>query len=300
MVFKGRISCNILRVKPTEAHLLKSFYKDIIGMAYNKVVGKNCIRHHFLFNHQDPKTAICFEECEQFTKNIEHSGYWKIGITLEDVDEAINFVNLKTQQNFNLGSQFEKIGFLSHIGDSLGYSIEFLQHNFLTNFLKPSCVERSLLNQSKSAPPNFGQITIRCKDAKSSCEFYSNVLGMQLVSIQPSENYPFTLYFFAYTDLIPPNSKDLEAVENREWLWKQPFAQVELQHRHNLKKDFEYTTNDKQGYGCIPHVGFQIVVSSERYNIIHDKENSEVVEDVLIIYDPDGYKIEVVASDLDQ
>ena len=289
-----RIACNILRVKPNDVPLMKSFYEETIGMAYNKAIYSNIIRHCFMFNHQEPKTGICFEECEEFAANVENSGYWKIGITLEDVDQAVKFVNNETQRDFKLGSQFEKIGFVGHIADPLGYSIEFLQHTFEKNFSKTTCVERCLLDQSKSSPPNFGQITIRCKDAKSSCNFYTEVLGMRLVSIQPSINYPFTLYFFAYTDSIPPNSQDLEAIENREWLWKQPFAQIELQHRHNLKEDFQFTTNDKQGYGCIPHAGFRIDVSSERFRIIQNKENLTEVDNVLITYDPDGYKIEVV------
>ena len=142
----------------------------------------------------------------------------------------------------------------------------------------------------------MSQITIRCKDAKISCSFYSNILGMKLLSIQPSENYPFTLYFFAYTDSFPPNNTDLEAVENREWLWKQPFAQIELQHRHNLENDFQYVTNDNMGQGCIPHVGFQIEVNEEIFKRIGDENFSEVIDGVLVVNDPDGYKIEVIKS----
>lgn len=293
---QNRIACNILRVKTNDVHLIKYFYKDVIGMVYNKIVYNDTIRHFFVFDYQIPKTGICFEECKDFDEKVENAGYWKIGITLEDVDEAVKFINNKTQKKFKLGSQFEKIGFVSHVVDPLGYSIELLQYTFGENFSKPTSVDRCLLNQSKSTPPNFGQITIRCKDSKLSCDFYSQVLGMQLVSIQPSINYPFTLYFFAYTNSIPPNSKDLEAIENREWLWKQPFAQIEIQHRHNLKENFEYTTNDRQGFGCIPHAGFQIAVSSKRFIIIQDNENSKTVDNVLIIYDPDGYKIEVIDS----
>ena len=76
----------------------------------------------------------------------------------------------------------------------------------------------------------IGQITTRITDPKRSLEFYQKVLRMKLMSIQPVTPYRFTLYFLAYTEEDPPNS-DLEAVENREWLWQRPYTTLELQHR---------------------------------------------------------------------
>eukprot|EP00438_Fugacium_kawagutii_P006511 Skav209104 [mRNA] locus=scaffold179:131723:132052:+ [translate_table: standard] len=76
----------------------------------------------------------------------------------------------------------------------------------------------------------IGQITTRITDAQRSLEFYQKVLKMKLLSVQPVEPHRFTLYFLAYTEENPPKS-DLEAVENREWLWQRPYTTLELQHR---------------------------------------------------------------------
>ncbi len=62
---------------------------------------------------------------------------------------------------------------------------------------------------------------------------------MSLLSVQPVSEYGFTLYFLAHTDEQPPNP-DLEAVENRPWLWQRPYTMLELQHLtldgHQIKK----------------------------------------------------------------
>ncbi len=51
---------------------------------------------------------------------------------------------------------------------------------------------------------------------------------MTLLSKQPVEPYGFTLYFLASCDESPPLS-DLEAVENREWLWQRPYRTHDAQ-----------------------------------------------------------------------
>ena len=43
-------------------------------------------------------------------------------------------------------------------------------------------------------------------------------------------NFGFTLYFLADQRESPPQP-DLEAVENRPWLWRRPYTVLELQHR---------------------------------------------------------------------
>ena len=59
--------------------------------------------------------------------------------------------------------------------------------------------------------------------------FYRDRLGMALLSVQPVPDYGFTLYFLAFTEERPPQD-DLEAIGNREWLWKRPYTTLELQH----------------------------------------------------------------------
>ena len=55
---------------------------------------------------------------------------------------------------------------------------------------------------------------------------------MRSMSIQPVRDRGFTLYFYTWSQERLP-CPDLEAVENREWLWSRPYALVELQHLEN-------------------------------------------------------------------
>lgn len=60
--------------------------------------------------------------------------------------------------------------------------------------------------------------------------------------------YKFCLYFFAFTEDIPPNN-DLNAVENREWLWKKEYTQIELK-ATQLDNQYKLSTTTDQGTSC--------------------------------------------------
>ena len=49
------------------------------------------------------------------------------------------------------------------------------------------------------------------------------------MSTQPVRDRGFPLYLYAWSDEPLPDP-DLEAVENREWLWARPYTLLELQH----------------------------------------------------------------------
>ena len=75
----------------------------------------------------------------------------------------------------------------------------------------------------------IGQITLRCSQIDQTLNFYQNILGMKMLSIQKVGAYGFTLYFLAFTDEDPPE-QDLNSVKIREWLWQRPYTTLELQH----------------------------------------------------------------------
>ncbi|KAJ7376561.1 hypothetical protein OS493_034017 [Desmophyllum pertusum] len=124
--------------------------------------------------------------------------------------------------------QFRDIGYLCHLSDPFGYSIELLQHDSsATSALsayKPRCSQTCALGQQT----HVGQITLRVSDIEKTLSFYQSALGMKLLSRQNIPNM-FDLYFLACTDEQPP-SDDLNAVEIREWLWRRPYTTLELQH----------------------------------------------------------------------
>lgn len=162
--------------------------------------------------------------------------YWKVGITLANVDAAVHALASATTPGNRPGSltattpaQFEDIGYLAHLRDAEDYEIELLQHHF---------------GVPPKAPPSYqpfetaglGQVTLRVRDIDRALGVFRDVLGMRLLSIQPVSRFGFTLYFLAYTEESPPNA-NLHAVENREWLWQRPYTTVELQHLQGPRAD---------------------------------------------------------------
>lgn len=213
------------------------FYCDSLGLTVERVEtvtnqSGTAIHAFFQFpeNGYPQQTQLELICSHQFSKASKHAqtGYWKIGITLADVDIA-------TQRLIDLGQsvsdprQFLDIGYLCHMQDPSGNNIELLQHSFQGN--KP----KTMIDDAYSlgGQPGFGQITLRVKDPEVSRAFYEDCLGMRLLSRQQVEPYGFTLYFLACCDEWPPNP-DIDTVENREWLWQRPYTVLELQHVHGI------------------------------------------------------------------
>ena len=236
---------------------------------------------------------------DQFSvaKKSENTGYWKIGITLADVDNAGEQLR-KGGISVSDARQFRDIGYLSHLQDPAGNSIELLQHWFEQN--KP---ETTIDKQySLGSRPGFGQITLRVKDPEVSCNFYQDILGMRLLSRQKVGPYGFTLYFLACCDEQPPN-QDIDAVENREWLWQRPYTVLELQHVHG-------TENGPTGYDTNPESGFEMITFSHAESEValeaFEVNNVEIIQmptddplfqkQSMIVRDPDGYAVRLLSS----
>lgn len=149
--------------------------------------------------------------------------YWKIGITLPNVDIAC-------QQLRDAGlavsppQQFLDIGYMCHLSDPQGFVIELLQHDFDGN--RPVSAGDATLPLGGDA--RIGQITLRTGDIATDTAACA-ALGMRCLSLQPVAPHGFDLHFFAFTDDRPPNP-DLRAVSNRAWLWKRPYTTLEFQH----------------------------------------------------------------------
>lgn len=153
--------------------------------------------------------------------------YWKIGITLPNVDIA--YAQLCAAGiAVNKPHQFRDIGYMCHLSDPEGFQIELLQHDFDGN-RPPDAGDPA---QSLGGGARVGQITLRSGDIAATSKRI-DALGMRLLSIQPVADFGFTLYFWAFTKDRPPHS-DLLAVENREWLWKRPYTTLEIQHVDEL------------------------------------------------------------------
>lgn len=148
--------------------------------------------------------------------------YWKIGITVPDVDLAADYLR-RAGIEINTPRQFLDIGYMCHLQDPEGFSIELLQHDFEGN--RPAA-------QNPDGHPfekaTIGQVTLRTGDIQAEHQV-CHAMGMRLMSLQSVEQRGFDLHFYAFSDEKLPNP-DLWSVDNREWLWKRPYTTLEFQH----------------------------------------------------------------------
>ena len=70
----------------------------------------------------------------------KNSVYWKIGLALPDVRSARELILEKGHPAVSEPVQFLNIGYLCHLNDPEGFSIELLQHTFEENFIKSNVV----------------------------------------------------------------------------------------------------------------------------------------------------------------
>lgn len=88
---------------------------------------------------------------------------------------------------------------------------------------------------------------------------------MTPLSVQPVQPYGFTLYFYAFTDEVPPNP-DLEAVENRTWVYQRPYSVLEIQHVHALEAE-TLPPATAAGFGGLSLRTTQTLLPSQRLGI---------------------------------
>lgn len=167
--------------------------------------------------------------------------YWKIGITLPNVDLA--YEQLISQGiDVSAPRQFQDIGYLCHLSDPEGFQIEFLQHTFEG--------QARTSNGNPSQPLGGGarvsHITLRTINIEEDLARYKDQYGLRLLSIQKVEDFGFTLYFLAATQDAPPHP-DLNDVRNRPWLWQRPYPVLELQ--YITSKEAKITLPSQSGAG---------------------------------------------------
>lgn len=148
--------------------------------------------------------------------------YWKIGITLPNLDHAVRALRDKGVA-VSEPKQFLDIGYMAHLSDPEGFVIEVLQWDFEDNRASDAGDA-----DAPFAEARIGQITLRSGDIQTDTAYWKEQ-GMQLLSLQDVSAYGFDLHFLAFTDEQPP-LPDLWAAGNREWLWRRPYTVLEFQH----------------------------------------------------------------------
>ena len=196
---------------------LAAFYCDVLGMSL-QAEGAGFVRVGYYGDDADVVLQAGLVGVQSRADR-----YWKIGITLPNVDMAVAQLRARGVEVSD-PRQFQDIGYMAHLIDPAGCQIELLQHDFEGN--RP--VDAGDADAPLGGGARIGQITLRTDDLDASLAVWRDQLGMKLLSVQPVEGFGFTLYFLGFTDDVPPGS-GLEDVTHREWLWKRPYTTLELQ-----------------------------------------------------------------------
>ncbi|WP_037315192.1 VOC family protein [Ruegeria halocynthiae] len=205
-----------LQLRVADPDRLAGFYRDVLGMTV-QVQGPNR-----LVGYAGQDADLLLTPGGGGYTHDRGQRYWKIGITLPDVDLAASRLRQVGVAVSDPG-QFTDIGYMCHLQDPEGFVIELLQHDFEGN--RP---DDAADPAAPFADARIGQVTLRTGDIAAE-DAFCRALGMRLLSMQDVALYGFDLHFYAFTDEMPPNA-DLWAVENREWLWKRPYTTLEFQH----------------------------------------------------------------------
>lgn len=225
----------------------------------------------YLRQRREPEvaTAIEIEKVAGCTETFNNATYWKIGFGLHDVTQHASLLRSRGL-SVSQEAQFQDVGFVAHTQDADDNIIELLQHQFEENFKRKSADACSADDNC----PTLGQITVRTSLADDTLAFYRKI-GMTLLAVMPVTAYGFCLYFLAYTNETPPKPDDLEAVENREWLWQRPYCTLEVQHvRKRQIQPYEDLKDGQRGF-----MGMRIAVSQNEANTLFGTQDSCVVRD---------------------
>jgi lactoylglutathione lyase len=144
---------------------------------------------------------------------------------------------------------------------------------------------------------------LRIKDPQISLDFYSRVMGMQLLRKLDFPEMKFSLYFLYHHtegDRVPEDIGDRTA-----WTFSQRGI-LELTHNWGTETEADFKYHDgnaqPQGFG---HICFSVpdLQAAQRWfdenNITFVKRADQgKMKDVIFIKDPDGYWIEIVQPSL--
>ncbi|WP_085905697.1 VOC family protein [Kiloniella majae] len=239
-----RITATYFRVSDFTG--LEAFYADLLGMT---VVHRDADSIAFSFDCSQNSLVFQKADVSKYQAPIKDfvvkDFYWKIGITLKNLDEAVSYLR---EKGFVLNDpcQFRDIGYMTKMTDPKGFHIELLQQGFEGN---AEALDRDTLASGHVIADQaiLAHITLRVTDLGAARDYFEGKLGMRLMSIQPVSDRGFCLYFYSWNNEALP-VPDLESVDNREWLWRRPYSLIELQHWEDPAVLISQVSMDQTGF----------------------------------------------------
>ena len=227
-----------LRVRDPKAQ--RRFYCDVFGMS-EKGDGR--------VGYTDEEIALRFVAVEAPYAPQPSDLYWKIALSVANIDLA--YTQLQAcGAPCSAPTQFRDVGYLAKATDPEGFTIELIDHWFMGDRHTETIKDTRL-----GGGAHLNLVTLRTANiADIEADILS--LGMTPLSVQPVEPHGFTLYFYAFTNEAPPNP-DLQAIENRTWVYQRPYTVLEIQHVHALSAE-TLPVENASGYGGI------VIVSAKK------------------------------------
>ncbi|MET1416544.1 VOC family protein [Roseibium sp. HPY-6] len=227
----------------------RRFYCDVLGMSDQ---GDGRVGYGGL------ETGIRFGKAAKPYEPKDTDLYWKIALSVPNIDLAVSQLRARGVP-CSESRQFRDVGYLAKAVDPEGFTIELIDHWFQGE--QPEItVDRSRLGGGA----HLSLVTLRTADI-SAIEPDLLGWGMTPLSIQTVEPFGFTLYFYAFTDEVPPNA-DIRAVENRTWVYQRPYTVLEIQHVDALRSE-THPAHLAAGYAGLTIGGISNNVHLERLRI---------------------------------
>ncbi|MGH8052951.1 MAG: lactoylglutathione lyase [Stenotrophomonas sp.] len=147
----------------------------------------------------------------------------------------------------------------------------------------------------------FNHTMLRVKDITRSLDFYTRVLGFQLIDQRDFPEAEFSLYFLAYV----PAGTQIPADDGERRLWMAGIPGVlELTHNHGTEQQegaiYHDGNSDPRGFGhlCVSVPDIETACARfEALNVPFQKRLTDGrMKNLAFIKDPDGYWVEVISN----
>jgi len=147
----------------------------------------------------------------------------------------------------------------------------------------------------------FNHTMLRVKDIRASLDFYTRVLGFQLIDQRDFPEAQFSLYFLA---LLPAGTTIPAGNEERR-LWMAGIPGVlELTHNHGTEnqegKVYHDGNSDPRGFGhiCVSVPDIEAACARfEQLDVPFQKRLTDGrMKNLAFIKDPDGYWVEIISN----
>jgi len=147
----------------------------------------------------------------------------------------------------------------------------------------------------------FNHTMLRVKDATASLDFYTRVLGYQLIDKRDFEEAAFSLYFLAY---VPAGTQvPDDAAQRRQWMAGLSGV-LELTHNHGTEASegavYHDGNSEPRGFGHICVSVPDIEAACQRFEALgvpfQKRLSDGRMKHLAFIKDPDGYWVEIISN----